>query len=117
MADSKINSNLDTLKKSVSDGKSSIASAITAKGVTTVADATFTVMAENIRNINTNPTKSKTITIRLQAVSTNHTSGDHKGELGYVRAYVYVNGQYLGETFNANNSGTQAKDFSYTVTV
>ena len=86
-------------------------------GVSTAADATFTTMAANIGKINTNPTKSKTITIRLQAVSTNHTSGDHKGELGYVRAYVYVDGQYLGETYNANNSGTQAKDFTYTVTV
>ena len=38
-------------KKSVSDGKSSIASAITAKGVTTAADATFATMANNIRKL------------------------------------------------------------------
>ena len=43
-----------SLKKSVSDGKSSIASAITAKGVTTEADATFETMANNINNIKSN---------------------------------------------------------------
>lgn len=37
---------------SVSNGKSEIASAITAKGVDTEKDATFSQMAENIRNIN-----------------------------------------------------------------
>lgn len=49
----KVDSDLDTLKKSVSDGKSSIASAITAKGVTTAADATFDTMANNIGKIQT----------------------------------------------------------------
>lgn len=39
------------LKKSVSDGKSLIASAITENGVTTAADATFAVMASNLSNI------------------------------------------------------------------
>lgn len=38
-------------KKSVSDGKSAIASAITEKGVGTAADATFAVMAANIRTV------------------------------------------------------------------
>ena len=47
------NDSLSDVKKSVSDGKSSIASAITAKGVTTAADATFTEMASNINTLNT----------------------------------------------------------------
>lgn len=42
---------LDDLKKSVSDGKSSVASAITSKGVTTASDATFAQMATNINAI------------------------------------------------------------------
>lgn len=39
------------LKKSVSDGKSAIASAITDKGVSTSSDASFATMATNIKNI------------------------------------------------------------------
>ena len=42
---------LAELKKSVSDGKSKIASAITLMGVTTSADASFSIMADNIKNI------------------------------------------------------------------
>lgn len=44
---------MNELKKSVSDGKSSIASAITAQGVATASDATFNTMAENITKIST----------------------------------------------------------------
>lgn len=42
---------IDNLKKSVSDGKSAVASAITEKGVSTAADAAFSTMANNIRSI------------------------------------------------------------------
>lgn len=45
---------LDALKKSVSDGKSSIASAITNNGVATASDATFAVMVKNIGTACTN---------------------------------------------------------------
>ena len=44
---------INTLKKSVSDGKTLVATAITDKGVETAADATFAVMAENIGQIET----------------------------------------------------------------
>lgn len=44
---------VDSLKTSVSNGKSLIASAITDKGVSTASDATFQVMADNIENIPT----------------------------------------------------------------
>lgn len=44
---------LDNLKTSGSEGKSLIASAITAKGVSTASDATFQQMATNIGNIQT----------------------------------------------------------------
>ena len=43
---------LESLKSSVSNGKALVASAITDKGVTTAADATFQQMADNINNIN-----------------------------------------------------------------
>lgn len=39
------------LKKSVSDGKSAVSSAITLNGVSTASDASFATMAENIGNI------------------------------------------------------------------
>ena len=44
---------VDALKKSVSDGKKSVATAITAKGVTTATDAAFATMAENVGKIPT----------------------------------------------------------------
>ena len=42
---------LEDVKKSVSDGKTAVANAITAKGVTTATDATFDTMAANISAI------------------------------------------------------------------
>ena len=42
---------MEELKKSVSDGKKAVAGAITAKGVSTAADATFGTMAANIGKI------------------------------------------------------------------
>ena len=47
------NETVNTLKKSVSDGKTTVANAITAKGVTTATDATFATMANNISQIET----------------------------------------------------------------
>lgn len=46
-----LNSTLIDIKKSVGDGKSKVASAITEKGVDTEATDTFDVMAENIGKI------------------------------------------------------------------
>lgn len=47
----KIEETEENLKKSVSDGKSLVASAITEKGVETATDATFQTMHDNILNI------------------------------------------------------------------
>lgn len=44
---------IKNLKKSVSDGKVMLADVITSKGVETASDCTFTKMAENIKNIQT----------------------------------------------------------------
>ncbi|MDE7299065.1 MAG: hypothetical protein K2N94_09605, partial [Lachnospiraceae bacterium] len=46
-------SEVDDLKKSVSDGKTAVAGAVTAKGVTTAASATFATIAANIGKIST----------------------------------------------------------------
>ena len=50
-----VSANIDSVFQSVSSGKASVASAITAKGVTTKADATFATMAANIRKISVSP--------------------------------------------------------------
>ncbi len=46
-----INGNIDSLKKSVADGKALIAAAITRKGITTASDADFETIAANIDRI------------------------------------------------------------------
>ena len=51
---SELNSNVNDLKKSVSDGKTLVANAITDKGVATATDATFETMANNIGTSNNN---------------------------------------------------------------
>ena len=47
---------VDELKKFVSDGKTSVAAAVAAKGVTTAADATFETIAENVGKISADAT-------------------------------------------------------------
>lgn len=47
---------VDALKKSVSDGKTSVAVAVTAKGVATAADAAFATIAENVGKISMDAT-------------------------------------------------------------
>lgn len=49
-----ITTEINTLKKSVSDGKSIVANAITGQGVATATDATFATMAANIGTVGTN---------------------------------------------------------------
>ena len=53
------------VKKSVSDGKSKVASAITDKGINTEATDTFDMMAKNIRNIQTGVSLSRSIDTTL----------------------------------------------------
>ena len=49
---------LSELKKSVSDGKKSVAEAITDKGIITATDAAFATMADNISQISTLATET-----------------------------------------------------------
>ena len=48
-----VESEVASLKKSVSDGKTLVAGAITDKGITTATDAAFATMADNINQIST----------------------------------------------------------------
>ena len=52
------NAELSELKKSVSDGKTAVAGAITDKGITTATDAAFATMADNIGQISTLATET-----------------------------------------------------------
>lgn len=65
-----ISSEIDELKKSVADGKASIASAITGKGVNTAADASFATMAGNINKISATLKRSSLGTGSSDAVHT-----------------------------------------------
>ena len=74
---------LDNLKTSGSEGKSLIASAITAKGVSTASDATFQQMATNIGNI---PIGSDVITgyFNVTSASRTHTIPELNGRLNMM---------------------------------
>ena len=58
---SELSSDVQECFQSVSEGKSAIASAITGKGVSTAADATFQTMANNINSIETKTTLENSI--------------------------------------------------------
>lgn len=72
-----LNLSLNNCLKSVSDGKSTVASAITAQGVSTAADAEFATMATNIAsagNARYNSGYSKGVTDADNRVNSNSTN-------------------------------------------
>lgn len=89
---SSTNLSLNNCLKSVSDGKSTVASAITAQGVSTAADAEFATMATNITtagNARYNNGYSRGATDadnRANASSTNYKSGYNAGYSAGVSA-------------------------------
>ena len=70
---SALETEVDDLKNSVSDGKTLVANAITAKGVTTATTASFQIMANNIASINTLPNSLSSY--EFPATSTSYTGG------------------------------------------
>ena len=61
-----LNDNTEALKKSVSDGKTLVATAITSKGVATENTDSFEVMANNIGSIKSGGTTSKTLKVSFE---------------------------------------------------
>lgn len=89
-----VNETVDALKKSVSDGKTKVANAITDKGVETATDATFDVMAENISKIETGGGELHGATL---AVSTEEST------LFGQTVTLTLNGASVGTTVFADN--------------
>lgn len=126
---------LDNCLKSVSDGKSTVASAITAQGVSTAADAEFATIAANIATAG-NARYNKGVTDadnRVNTASTNYKSGYNAGKsagvssgcciAGWRSTAAYSNGQWVpGWTgvnpnfFTVNSAGIiPVKNFTATV--
>ena len=109
---------VEALKKSVSDGKTTVANAITAQGVTTATDATFATMATNIGTVATNKynsgvsaTKKGTATtaqVLSGATFTNSTTVGATGAMknnGAVSQTLDCGGSYTIPTGYHNGSG------------
>lgn len=95
-----LNNNLDSLGKSVSDGKTLVANAITEKGITTATDASFQTMADNILSINV--TKLITVTFSINGSISTWISGNCRAVTsGTVAVAVYYAGALIAsKSFN-----------------
>jgi hypothetical protein len=103
-----LKSSLEETKKSVSDGKTLVANAITAKGVSTSASATFATMANNIGNIQTDVQHTATISFAF-----------HESNGTNARIAVYVDG-VMKSTSEHRNWGTTTNSklpSSFTITL
>ena len=120
-----ISARVDELFQSVSDGKSKVAAAITDKGVSTAANATFDTMASNIRSIpvlDTSDATASATDIKLGKsayVDGNKIYGVHEDVAGTdttdatatpsdIRTgkIAYANGQKLIGTLDVTTGGT-----------
>lgn len=83
-----LSTEVSSLKSSVSNGKSLIASAITDKGVSTASSATFQVMSDNIRSIPTSTTSGVSIWVYSEGMPSNGSITATKN--GYTISATYV---------------------------
>ena len=114
-----LNTELSSLKSSVSNGKSLIASAITDKGISTASNATFQTMASNIGSI----TAQEYYTVTWSVINL-ETSADLSGDTYYTDLTSFnflnflVNGQSsgnmttLGKTFKVPKYGCVQRNFN-----
>ena len=83
---------LNTVKTSVSEGKALIAAAVTDKGVSTAADATFQQIATNIGNISKGPSTIK--------ISASFYSGSNPPSAALIVMYTDASGSYQSRTLS-----------------
>lgn len=89
-----LNDKIEDLKKTVSDGKSAIASAITDAGVSTASDASFATMSSNIATVHTDTTytdKSHIIygeTAYVQGKKVTGTMPSYRGNIWYFGGFA-----------------------------
>lgn len=104
---------LEDLKKSVSDGKSSVAGAITAKGVPTASDATFATMAANIEAIETGTSGNDEPTTTIGIYTTDVT-----GTGAAIRVWVEEDGVRVSETdYHVNKLNPTPVTIADTITI
>lgn len=91
---------VESLKKSVSDGKTAVAGAVTEMGVTTASDASFQTIADNIRAIETGVDTSDATALAADILSgkSAYVDGEHiAGTMpnqGTVNQTLDINGSY-----------------------
>ena len=89
---------LQAVFQSVSNGKNLIASAITDKGVDTLADATFKQMADNIGMISGG---SETIPTVIKMKTLNYNSSTNI-QIDISKNYIVITGQIMSNTISDN---------------
>ena len=104
-----INTEMSALKKSVADAKNAIASALTSKGVTTSADASFNTMIANLNKINTgykgqsaNSIGYKDVTFEVKNRTDPSSSGEYTGH-GRLDYTLTINDRYAAIIFTLEN--------------
>ena len=97
---------VNDLKSSVSNGKSAVASAITDKGVSTSATASFNTMANNIRKIDVYTGSTHVIWIETPCISKNATVTATKGSVTITAKYNSTFGRWKAELPNSSYIGT-----------
>lgn len=110
-------SDLDSLKTSVSNGKSLIASAITDKGVSTASDATFQAMADNIESIVSVPSGVTIMMNEHVSLTNKGTKAYNLDYTNYAFLYYTADGENgAGYTYAAylyNTTATYLSDWTY----
>lgn len=114
---------IEDLKKSVADGKSAIASAITQKGVTTNGNASFSDMANNIGKITTDYQiwKSSKIEQQLTVGGGTGTSDEKTNTINFPYAYkkanAYITDLYTKAYISSTGGSGEIGNVTTTVTM
>ena len=121
-----LQSELDSLKSSVSEGKALVAAAVTGKGVSTAADATFQQIANNINAIQTGSTTGvlyiddftgygATITVpwysgqkRLRLLARHSTQGWNDNTIIYTKTNYILN--INSNLYHISDGGSEIPD-------